>query len=214
MNAIGFDTLARSLTVAGSRRMLLSTACAGVLSTLRTDQSEAKKKRPCPPCKKRKHGKCKTELPDGTACAGGTCQGGGCIAVAAPSPQPPPGPLPAPPPAPTCSDGIRNGAETDLDCGGTCPRCPDFKSCASRDDCRGALCVGDVCRVCDPAIANQCKGDASGACVCQTRKDGQRFCAQTNFVNAATCPLCPNDTNCVDIGVSSVRCFKLCGTPL
>lgn len=24
---------------------------------------------------------------------------------------------------PTCRDGLRNGSETDLDCGGSCPRC-------------------------------------------------------------------------------------------
>src|SRR4051794_24260786 len=55
----------------------------------------AKKKKPCPPCKTRKKGKCKVTLPDGTAGAGGTCQGGKlpcgrCRAPPPPSPSPPP----------------------------------------------------------------------------------------------------------------------------
>jgi hypothetical protein len=28
-----------------------------------------------------------------------------------------------PPPVPTCTDGVKNGEETAIDCGGTCPRC-------------------------------------------------------------------------------------------
>jgi hypothetical protein len=34
------------------------------------------------PCKKRKQGKCKGTLPDGTLCASGACQNGKCVAAA------------------------------------------------------------------------------------------------------------------------------------
>jgi len=107
MHANRFDTLARSLTTAGSRRLLLGTVCAGLLGAVIPDRTDAKKK-PCSPCKKRKHGKCKKKKPDGTVCAGGTCQGGRCLAAAA-QPLPP------------------------LPCGG-CPSghaCLDNGSCAS-----------------------------------------------------------------------------------
>jgi len=33
------------------------------------------------------------------------------------------------PPAATCSDGIQNGNETGIDCGGSCPACPPVPSC-------------------------------------------------------------------------------------
>lgn len=50
-------------------------------------------------------------------------------------------------PAPTCSDGIRNGAETDLDCGGgTCPQCSPGQECLENSDCAGiGLCFGGIC---------------------------------------------------------------------
>jgi hypothetical protein len=72
-----FDTLTRSLTTAGSRRRALTTVLGGALGLVAAaslDDAVAKKK-PCPPCKKRKKGKCKAKLPDGTACSGGGVPG-------------------------------------------------------------------------------------------------------------------------------------------
>jgi len=48
--------------------------------------------------------------------------------------------------APTCSDGIRNGLETDTDCGGpTCPDCAVGKTCAVNGDCVSTVCTGTIC---------------------------------------------------------------------
>jgi hypothetical protein len=47
--------------------------------------------------------------------------------------------------APTCSDGRRNGRETDIDCGGACPACGDDAACAAHGDCDSKLC-GGVCK--------------------------------------------------------------------
>src|SRR5215217_5521395 len=71
MDGFRFDALARSLTAAGSRRRALSAANVGVLSPLALGTTDAKKKKRCGPCKKRKHGKCKPK-PNGTACSGGS----------------------------------------------------------------------------------------------------------------------------------------------
>src|SRR5215218_6698724 len=193
MDNSSFDAATRFLTASltgrttrrGITRLLGGLALGGPLTLLGLGEAEAKCKKSCGPCKRCKKGKCKPK-PVGTACAGGTCQGGSCVAPQSASPS-----------APTCTDGIRNGSETDVDCGGTCPRCADFKTCGSRDDCRGALCQGDVCRVCDPAIANQCGQDAVGSCTCLTGSDGQRFCAQASFVLRSICSVCPQGTHCV-----------------
>ncbi len=41
---------------------------------------------------------------------------------------------------PTCSDGVKNAAETDVDCGGpTCPVCPAGQGCAASSDCAAGL---------------------------------------------------------------------------
>ena len=41
---------------------------------------------------------------------------------------------------------MKNGAETDVDCGGTCPGCASGKACTSSKDCAtGMTCVGSKC---------------------------------------------------------------------
>jgi len=91
MDSSRFDALTKGLSAAGSRRRVLGGLLAGALGTVLSGASAveaAKKKKPCPPCKKRKNGKCRGTLPDGTACSGGTCQGGRCIAAPPPLPVP------------------------------------------------------------------------------------------------------------------------------
>ncbi len=41
---------------------------------------------------------------------------------------------------PTCSDGLRNGDESDVDCGGACPQCGDAGKCNQNSDCTTGLC--------------------------------------------------------------------------
>src|SRR5215207_1530485 len=77
MDGSRFDALTQTLMAAGSRRRALVLALGGTLAPLLAQkETEAKKKKACPPCKKRKKGKCKANLPDGMGCSGGTCQGG------------------------------------------------------------------------------------------------------------------------------------------
>ncbi|MSP59897.1 MAG: hypothetical protein EXR72_06070 [Myxococcales bacterium] len=60
-------------------------------------------------------------------CASGACEGGRC--------------------AGSCTDHLRDGRESDLDCGGgRCPRCGHGLRCASGSDCRSGLCLGRFCR--------------------------------------------------------------------
>jgi len=47
---------------------------------------------------------------------------------------------------PTCEDGITNGAETDTDCGGSCPNgCTLNQACNGQDDCAAGTCLGQLC---------------------------------------------------------------------
>src|SRR5690606_24498682 len=47
----------------------------------------------------------------------------------------------------SCTDGIKNGAESDVDCGGPqCPPCGQGQGCASMNDCGpGLICQGGIC---------------------------------------------------------------------
>ncbi len=59
---------------------------------------------------------------DDIDCASGFCDPGGSCAL-------------------TCPDSIQNGAETDVDCGGTgCPTCADGQSCLVDSDCTSNIC--------------------------------------------------------------------------
>ncbi len=113
-----FDTLARSLTAAGSRRRALAAILGGALGlslgATSIEEAAARKKKPCPPCKKRnRQGKCKKKLPDGTACEGGrTCQNGSCL----------------------CASGLRP-------CGATCQQCCVNLDCEGGRTCQKGTCA-------------------------------------------------------------------------
>jgi hypothetical protein len=88
MNSTKFDSLTASLSFRLGRR-----AGIGLLAVMGLHElvpyREAQAKKQCPPCRKKKRGKCKKKLTDGTPCGtGGQCQGGACVG-AAPAPLSP-----------------------------------------------------------------------------------------------------------------------------
>src|SRR5688572_25516402 len=58
--------------------------------------------------------------------------------------------------APTCNDGMRNGDESDRDCGGSCGPCGDGQRCGAPGDCGSKVCKNGVCVApsCTDGIAN------------------------------------------------------------
>jgi hypothetical protein len=110
-------------------------------------------------------------VPDG--CGGvltcGVCDGGLCMANRC---------LPA-----TCGDALKNGDETDVDCGGpTCPACARTKLCQAGRDCEsGDVCDQQVCSACREA--SQC---ASG-----------QLCTQGRCVDCTTTAECGANAACV-----------------
>ena len=74
---------------------------------------------------------------------------------------------------PSCSDRVKNNAETDIDCGGgQCPPCSGRQACRAAADCRSFVCAGGACRAC--ARVEDCpRGMAcgSGACVWVSSND-------------------------------------------
>jgi hypothetical protein len=100
-------------------------------------------------------------------CLSGVCAcGGTCV---------------APPSAPTCTDGVRNGDETDVDCGGSCASCALLRCCWNHS-CTSGWCVSGACRVptCSDGVHNgdETDVDCGGSCPpcrgarsCQTSGD-------------------------------------------
>jgi alpha-tubulin suppressor-like RCC1 family protein len=93
----------------------------------------------------------------------------------------------------TCGNGVRDGMETDADCGGaaggdgtTCPRCADDRTCAAGADCQSGFCsaAGRCLPPCTNGVKDgaetdvDCGGTAAGASVptCAACADG-KVCA-------------------------------------
>ena len=151
----------------------------------------------CGPCQTRKRGKCRGRKPDGTSCGpDNVCQRGKCT------------------PDLCTVDGIKNGAETDIDCGGSCRRCAPGKVCTGRNDCATALCTSGTCRVC--AANTECGSDGNGACICiQPGDTGPFVCVTDRFTGPhPSCGSCQGGELCYISNPGEIYCYrKLCGAP-
>ena len=49
----------------------------------------------------------------------------------------------------SCTNGVQDGTETDLNCGGACPKCPNGDLCVSGSDCQSGLCANGTVRTPD-----------------------------------------------------------------
>ncbi len=87
---------------------------------------------------------------------------------------------------PTCSDGIKNQDETDVDCGGaTCGACAAGKTCAVNRDCVNLDCVSGACsdKVFDKATINDVFiNEVMGSPKSQTKFELQAETDQCEFV--------------------------------
>ncbi len=104
---------------------------------------------------------------------------------------------------PTCSDGVRNGQESDVDCGGPeCPSCELTNDCELDEDCASGFCRQHVCAPALPQVECRRNADcAGGSCV-----DGR--CAAACQPPLSTC-----GPSCVDLRFdfsSCGRCGRVC----
>ncbi|HEX2570635.1 MAG TPA: fibrinogen-like YCDxxxxGGGW domain-containing protein [Polyangia bacterium] len=103
---------------------------------------------------------------------------------------------------PSCTDGMRNGDETGVDCGGpTCPKCADNQGCQTNNDCISGFC-----------------NPQTNTCMTPTCTDGYMDGGETGVdCGGPTCPLCPNGMTCQrDSDCQSGFCdpqTNLCETP-
>jgi hypothetical protein len=204
MNESHFDALVRALSDGSATRRTLSRGLAGALMAggliaFGWQDGDAKKR--CPPCRRRKKGKCRKSLPDGAGCPGGTCQSGSCIAASTLPDTPPADPPPASTPPPDSTECIAGDCPNPGPC--KVRACED-NVCAPLDAPNGASCGedGETCLggICCPrghlncfgvCISIACQGSLLGACdaacqipgaaccdrlVCRQTASGQRRC--------------------------------------
>ena len=88
---------------------------------------------------------------------------------------------------PTCIDKLKNGSETDVDCGGAvCPACAAGKVCKVAKDCASSLgCCGGKCT--SLATAANCGACGTACGGVQSCKSGACACPATMVKQGATC---------------------------
>lgn len=122
----------------------------------------------------------------GISCGGGTCVGGVCQAQ-----------------QPTCTDGLRNGSESDVDCGGpSCQACGTGDACSAAADCQSGTCTNGVCEQlsCAPNCQNgkacQLSSDClsgvcqAGICMFPTCMDQVKNGTETGIDCGGACQAC------------------------
>lgn len=103
--------------------------------------------------------------------------------------------------APTCSDGVKNQDETDVDCGGAkCNKCDVGKTCTADADCASNSCdpATMVCKAgatCGDGVQNGDETDIDcGGGACNTCEIGKN-CTQDTDCTSNTCD--PNSAKCI-----------------
>jgi len=117
--------------------------------------------------------------------------------------------------AATCRDGIKNGIETDVDCGGgTCPRCATGRTCNVANDCTSGTCTSGQCVTC--TLTDLCGSDEHGNCQCNRDEATQQpVCHSSEMLGLTvdSCDKCPAGTEtCVTINGLLFNCYKRCGS--
>ena len=94
-------------------------------------------------------------------------------------------------PPPSCTDKMKNGSETDVDCGGTCPACPKGKACGKATDCLSGVCTSGKCQeaTCTDTVKNGAETDVDcGGGTCPKCADS-KGCAKATDCTSGVCTL-------------------------
>src|SRR5207253_1365946 len=117
-----------------------------------------------------------------------------------------------------CADNVKNGAETDVDCGGGCPACGPGLRCNLATECTSLVCKSNVCQpaTCMDGVRNgfesdaDCGGGGCAACADLKTCTGNADCASLRCV-AARCVSCMDMTRNgteTDVDCGGASCGK------
>ncbi len=90
----------------------------------------------------------------------------------------------------TCTDGVKNGQETDVDCGGSsCPKCGTNKVCSGGNDCTSQVCTNNACAApsCTDSKKNGQETDIDCGGSCATKCAVDKFCGSNGDCQSSKC---------------------------
>ncbi len=115
--------------------------------------------------------------------------------------------------AATCTNGLLDGSETSLDCGGSCPSCPNGATCMIPGDCTSGVCDVSTCRPCgfdaDCSAASYCDTETA---TCTTTKANGDVCAAGNQCASGNCvdSVCCESASCPACNACDVNGLGVC----
>ena len=119
----------------------------------------------------------------------------------------------------SCSNNVKDGTETDVDCGGECGGCDVKEVCAMNSDCTSNKCTALVCEQasCSDEIRNgkETDVDCGGSCSACTTGDS---CSTNADCSSGSCSesVCVTSNSCAnnkrDVGETDTDCGGICAT--
>jgi hypothetical protein len=94
---------------------------------------------------------------------------------------------------PQCSDGMKDGNESDVDCGGSCAPCGENKACTRYTDCQTYMCVNGRCgcmTAADCAAGEWCVNDNCYNHCADHIMDADETGLDCGGADCAACPIC------------------------
>jgi hypothetical protein len=85
-----------------------------------------------------------------------------------------------------CANGVKDGSESDVDCGSDCSQCANGKTCVAFSDCSSSHCVNGTCQECAPN-ATQCDDNKVATCTDGKWVDAATDCPNGCDVNTSMC---------------------------
>lgn len=101
--------------------------------------------------------------------------------------------------APSCFDRVRNGTETDVDCGGDCRGCVEGFACSDAGDCETGGCTGGACDAasCTNGVHDSFESDVDCGLFCGTLcAKGQRCAHDSDCANGCGVVCDPDSYYC------------------
>jgi hypothetical protein len=117
-----------------------------------------------------------------------------------------------------CADEVKNGGETDVNCGGPCTPCAVDQACLVAGDCASGVCKGDVCAApsCTDQVHNGNETDTDCGGICPTCNNDEKcssgsdcsssFCVKGACVAQCSTAAKDGDESDIDCGGSCAKC--------